>query len=88
MGPAQNSPFKKIFSKAMNGKVSIGPVSVEQIQLPQEVETNFELVLLIDEFSSTTAVSLIANAESYDQDDLIWIAQGIRSRLRQCSGQT
>ncbi len=83
-GRLNASPFKNLFYDVLNRKASIGFVSLERIPLPRDVETNFELTLLLDQARSTPAVALIANDEAFNQDDLAFIAQDICRRIEQC----
>ena len=85
-GRLKASPFKKLFDKGLHEKVTLGPVSMERMHLPADVETNYELVLLLDQTRMTPTVSLIANAQGYDLKDLEAIAQGIQAQIQGCHG--
>ena len=80
-GRLKASPFRTLFQKGLSEKISLGPVSIERVALPQDIETNFELILLLDHSGDTPTAALIANAESYSKGDLVEIAQGIRGQF-------
>ncbi len=80
-GRLANSPFKKLFSKGLVGKISLGLVSLEQVHLPGETETDFELGLLVRQTQNGPNASLIADAAAFSTEELTGITGGIRHQL-------
>lgn len=80
-GRMASSPFKALFDTALEGRVSLGHLSMERISLPGRNETDYELNLLIGTTKERLNGSIIASADGYGMDDLKAIAAGIRRHL-------
>jgi hypothetical protein len=80
-GRLANSPFKKLFSKGLAGKVTLGLVSLERIDLPGQLDTDFELGLLVYQAKNGFNAALVADIAAFSKDELAEIADGIRHQL-------
>ena len=83
-GRLSNSPFRKIFEEALLGKMSVGFITIERIDLAKKTETDFEAQLNITPTAEGLQASLLADAASWSQSDLTHLAQEIEARTLFC----
>ena len=81
IGRMSNSPFHKLFSGAMSGKVSFGGFSIERFDLPGTSETISELFLSVHQTQHGPNASLVADSDAFDVDGLDRIAKLIREQF-------
>ena len=81
-GRLSNSPFKKLFDEAQEGKVALGFLSVERINLAGEGEVDSEIQFSVHQKGTVPNASLLADAEGYDAGDLQEIADCVTAQLR------
>ncbi len=80
-GRMSSSPFRKLFSKGIEGKLSFGFVSVERVDLVGQTDTDSEVEFLIGQTLCGPNGSIIADASAFDHTGLVQMARGIRSQL-------
>jgi hypothetical protein len=80
-GRLSNSPFKKLLSNGLDGKLSMGFISVERVDLPGQTHTDFEVEFLISQTKNGPNGSLIADAAAFEPHELVKMANGIRRQL-------
>ena len=81
-GRFSTSPFRKVFEEAMAGKISLGFITVERIDLSKQTDSGFELQLNVTSTSQGPQASLIGDATSWRQVDLQKLAQEIEARVQ------
>lgn len=83
-GRFANSPFKKFFGEAMTNTAHFSTYSFEQVHLPKQFETAYELNLVFNKLDAEFKASLVADALGYSEAELSEIGQGIRQRILEC----
>lgn len=81
-GRLSNSPFKMLFQKAMDNKVSLGFVSLERITLPFDLAFA-ELILSIYQTPDGPNASLASTPDSFSLPELQSIAESMALKLDQ-----
>lgn len=69
-GRIKNSPFKKLFATAMSGKVALGPMSLERVNFPIEIDTVHELEVSLVPRAEAMSVSLFFDAEAFGPGEI------------------
>ena len=69
-GRMKSSPFARLFSSAISGKLSFGMIKIERLKLPRPTLTDFELSLKIDEGPDGLTASLASDEAGFDLNDL------------------
>jgi hypothetical protein len=81
LGQVAETPFKKLFDKGSQAKLSFGFLSVEPVPLPTRFETSYELDFVIEQTKNGPNAALLGDAEAYTRSDLTDLLKGIRHQL-------
>lgn len=79
-GRLANSPFSKLFSGAMQGRISIGIVTIERLEWPYEAQFA-EIFVPISRVGAGTNAALIAQEAAFSQTEVQEMARAMVNKL-------